>query len=209
MRIDDRWQILDLMGQKGVKLSKKEATELSRITYFDKKEINQWYQDFMHDCPSGVLRKETFTSIYQSYFPNGSSAKFAGYVFDAYDTRKVGVVNFREFIVALSITSRGSIDEKINWAFGLYDLDQDGYISRSEMMDIVDGIYQMIGSVIDLPLDENTPEKRVDKIFKQMDVNRDGRLSRQEFYTGSRCDPWMVQTLSMNMPGDTHKSKNK
>jgi len=57
-------------------------------------------------------------------------------------------------------------------AFCLYDLDGDGYISKTDMMAIVDGIYTMIGNILDLPTDENTPEKRVDKIFKQMDVVR-------------------------------------
>lgn len=55
-------------------------------------------------------------------------------------------------------------------AFNLYDIDQDGYISRAEMLDIIDGIYQMVGNTVEFPLDENTPEKRVDMIFKQMDV---------------------------------------
>lgn len=37
------------------------------------------------------------------------------------------------------------------------------------MIDIVDAIYSMVGNMIELPKDEDTPEKRVDKIFKQMD----------------------------------------
>lgn len=83
----------------------------------------------------------------------------------------------------MSITSRGNLDEKLQCeyrnpvnssgcllgAFKLYDLDQDGFITRDEMLSIVDAIYKMVGNSAKLPDDENTPEKRVDRIFKMMD----------------------------------------
>lgn len=49
-------------------------------------------------------------------------------------------------------------------------MDSDGFITRTEMIDIIDAIYSMVGNLLDLPKDEDTPEKRANKIFQQMDM---------------------------------------
>jgi neuronal calcium sensor 1 len=49
----------------------------------------------------------------------------------------------------------------------LYDIDKDGFITYSEMLEIVRSIYKMTGQMVKLPADEDTPEKV--SCFKSVD----------------------------------------
>ena len=55
---------------------------------------------------------------------------------------------FQDFALSLSLLLNGSLDEKLEWTFHLYDLDGDGGISREEMEDVavsVSGISSIWG----------------------------------------------------------------
>ncbi|CAG5120634.1 unnamed protein product, partial [Candidula unifasciata] len=126
------------MGNRATKLNEDDLKELEKSTYFDRNELQKWFKDFKRDCPDGKLKMDEFQGIYQRFFPHGNPDKFATYIFNAFDSNKDGVISFREFIRALSVTSRGTLDEKLAWAFSLYDRDNDGQISRTEMEEIVE-----------------------------------------------------------------------
>ncbi|CAJ0823923.1 2444_t:CDS:2 [Entrophospora sp. SA101] len=101
------------MGKYNSKLKDDELKELQRCTYFNKNELQLWYKGFLKDCPKGELSKDEFQKIYKQFFPHGDASKFAGYLFDVIDQNKNGKIGFKEFICALSVSSRGELDEKL------------------------------------------------------------------------------------------------
>ncbi|KAJ1734199.1 Calcium-binding protein NCS-1 [Coemansia sp. RSA 2049] len=185
------------MGKSHSKLTTEQLTELQSSTKFERKEIQQWHKGFLKDCPSGELNRTEFKGIYKQFFPFGDPSRFADYIFEVFDRNHSGTIDFTEFLQALSTTSRGSPEEKLKWAFDLYDIDRDGMITKAEMLQIVDAIYRMVGSMVQLPEDEDTPEKRVDKIFHLMDKNKDGVIDMAEFKEGSHQDPLIMQALNL------------
>lgn len=48
-----------------------------------------------------------------------------------------GVIDFREYVMAISMLIKGSAVQKLRWSFKLYDKDRDGAITRQEMLEIM------------------------------------------------------------------------
>ena len=186
-----------MMGKNNSKLRPEELGDLKFNTQFSDSEIKEWYKAFMMDFPSGQLNRRQFKVLYSNLFPNGDESRFVEHAFRSFDADGDGFVDFREFMLAMSITSKGDPEQRLEWAFNMYDLDGDGYVTRKEMLEIVKSVQKMVGDNKEM-IDSITPEQRVDKIFEQMDKNNDGQLSREEFVTGAKNDDSVAQLLSFH-----------
>uniref|UniRef100_A0A8C8M2T2 EF-hand domain-containing protein n=1 Tax=Oncorhynchus tshawytscha TaxID=74940 RepID=A0A8C8M2T2_ONCTS len=155
--------------------------KLQEQTKFTKKELQVLYRGFKNECPSGVVNEETFKTIYSKFFPQGDSGAYAHFLFEAFDTNKNGSVSFEDFVIGLSIILRGTINDRLNWAFNLYDLNKDGCITKEEMMDIMKSIYDMMGKYTYPCMQDEAPREHVESFFQKMDRNNDGVVTIDEF----------------------------
>jgi len=198
------------MGQGSSKLAPKEIKELSAKTGYSREEIKQWYRGFLNDCPSGKLDRQEFKRVYANFFPCGDASEFAEHVFSTYDTNGDGSIDFREFLTAMSVTSRGTMEDKLKWAFELYDLNKDGAITKDEMIELIGAIYKMFNKT---DPNQSSPsagnnsdqkecpsaEERTNEIFDLMDKNADSKLSFEEFLEGARKDSTLLQFLEVSL----------
>lgn len=84
-------------------------------------------------------------------------------------------VNFHHFVNNISAFSpSGSQDKKVDFAFKVYDVDADGFISASDLETV---LRMLVGEHIP----EDTLAEVVARVVKEADLDGDGRISREEF----------------------------
>lgn len=182
---------------------------LCRTTKFSRKELQIMYRGFKQECPTGIVNEDTFKEIYSQFFPQGDtwggigvskkadSSAYAHYVFNTFDQDHNGSISFEEFVIGLSVLSRGTLTEKLQWAFNLYDINGDGLITREEMLDIVSAIYEMMGKFAEPCIDEHTAKEHVERVFQKMDLNGDGVISVEEFMDTCRQDEVISKSMAV------------
>ncbi|XP_071276924.1 recoverin isoform X3 [Agelaius tricolor] len=95
------------------------------------------YESFQRQCPDGRISRAEFEKIYGTFFPNSDPQGYARHVFRSFDTNDDGTLDFREYIIALHLTSSGKTHLKLEWAFSLFDVDRNGEVSKSEVLEII------------------------------------------------------------------------
>ena len=98
-------------------LSQEDLDFLKSHTRYDENTIKEWYKGFKQDCPNGRLTPPKFVDMYKLFFPSGNAEQFCDHVFRTFDTDKNGFIDFREFLLAIDVTSAGTPEEKLKWAF--------------------------------------------------------------------------------------------
>lgn len=57
--------------------------------------------------------------------------------FDTFDKNDDGTIDFDEFLLAISATSQGNVDDRLAVAFDMYDISDDGFIDQKELTKMI------------------------------------------------------------------------
>ncbi|KAI8950767.1 calcineurin, beta subunit [Xylaria longipes] len=141
-------------------------------TNFDREEVERLKKRFMKldKDQNGTIERDEFLSL-----PQISSNPLATRLIAIFDEDGGGSVDFQEFVSGLSaFSSKGNKEQKLQFAFKVYDIDRDGYISNGELFIV---LKMMVGS----NLKDQQLQQIVDKTIMEADLDKDGKISFEEF----------------------------
>ncbi|CAH2230208.1 jg7914 [Pararge aegeria aegeria] len=119
---------------------------------------------------SGALSIDEFMSL-----PELQQNPLVQRVIDIFDADGNGEVDFKEFIQGVSQFSvKGDKLSKLRFAFRIYDMDNDGFISNGEL-------FQVLKMMVGNNLKDTQLQQIVDKTILFADKDEDGKISFEEF----------------------------
>ena len=95
----------------------------------------------------------------------------------------------------------GTLEEQILYCFHIYDLNDDGYISREEMLTMMGSCLTKVKSVNQEDTEEDEGIKDlIEMTIKKMDHDKDGRISHEDFSITVARDPLMLEAFGICLP---------
>ncbi|CAF2411587.1 unnamed protein product [Rotaria sp. Silwood2] len=123
------------------------VTMIKRKTRMKSSEITDWFNELKARCPNGKMTKKDMLKCYKelSTCDIDKIEHVVNAIYEAFDTDNDGKVDFKEFAIGFLLTTKGTIEEKLDYTFQLYDIDKDGYIDQSEIDIMAKYVLRMLG----------------------------------------------------------------
>ncbi|UJR20959.1 hypothetical protein I4U23_024066 [Adineta vaga] len=179
-------------SEAGEQMSKEMIDDLCEQTGFSEEELLKWHSNFYKDCPDGRLTLKQFEHEYSKIMgkPTQKTVDYVKHMFNVYDKDKNQFIDFKEFVMALSAASVVNRLRLVETIFSIFDLDNDGRITKDEMTQMLHTLVEVTNSNkkrrqhnSDADDSNRQPnlQKRIDDAFNELNTNDDDHITKDEF----------------------------
>ena len=184
------------MGKKNSKIvmTDEDIDYISKHTAAKKEDVKAQFDTFLKKHPDGKISKSQFKEMMKACYPQAKDDNLDNHIFPMYDNNGDGYIDFQEFMIVLYVMCAGTREENLGQIFRVFDTNRDGTISEDEMKRIVKNLYYLFnfeGKVNDGKGEKRTSKAKsiqkqetndfAMKAFKEMDQNKDGKVTKEEF----------------------------
>ncbi|CAM4860208.1 unnamed protein product [Rotaria socialis] len=154
-------------------------------------EIRQWYEEFRKESDGADrMNKRQFQSYYTKLKQNTKLEEITDHIFRVFDTDHSGTIDFSEFLIAYLATTVGSSRQKFEYAFELFDINENEKIERKEAEKMLSIICRIIG------VSQEDAKLYTTTIMLSFDTNQDKIITREEFVTGCLHDSTLGEIVN-------------
>ncbi|GMI95527.1 calcineurin B-like protein 8 [Hibiscus trionum] len=178
------------------KLGFEEPAILAAETHFTVNEVEALYDLFKKLSSSVVDDGQIHKEEFQLAFFNNSSKQnlFLDRLFDLFDIKRNGVIEFGEFVRSLSVFHpRAPEADKIAYLFRLYDIRETGFIEHDELKEMVLALL----SESDVSLSVDVVESIVEKTMMEADLKGDGQIDEEEWTEFVKNNPSILKNMTL------------
>ncbi|KAK2587673.1 hypothetical protein KPH14_003791 [Odynerus spinipes] len=120
-------------------------------------------------------------------------------LFCCWDRESEGAIRLEPWVMGLDVFLRGNLHDKTDFCFRVYDLNNDGFITKDE-------IFQLFKNCLIKQPGEEDPDEGIRDLselaLKKLDVDRDGKISFRDYETAVKGEPLLLEAFGQCLPTD-------